>query len=85
MFGISDPVVRLVVVNWLLGMVLGLLAAGLVFWLDLGGLRSLLLQSDFALAGFALLFVSFAATFGGLVCGTAVMMVKSDEPGCGPD
>ena len=77
---LKDPVVRLVVVNWLLGMLAGLLCAGLVLWFDLGGLRGLLLRSDFWVQGLALLFGGFAVTFGSLVAATAVMMIKADEP-----
>jgi hypothetical protein len=75
-----DPIVRLIIVNWLLGMLAGVICAGLVLWVDLAGLRSLLMRSDFWVQGLALLFVGFAVTFGGLVAGTAVMTIRPDEP-----
>ena len=81
---LKDPVVRLVVVNWLLGMLAGLLCAGLVLWFDLGGLRGLLLRSDFWVQGLALLFGGFAVTFGSAVCGTAIMSLAKDDRDDGP-
>ena len=76
---IRDPVVRLVVVNWLLGMLAGVLCAGLVLWVDSAGLRSLLERSEFWVQGLALLFAGFAVTFGGLVAGTAIMLTKAED------
>lgn len=76
-----DPIIRLVVVNWLLGMLAGVICAAVILWLDFAGLRGLLMRSDFWAQGLALLFVGFAVTFGSLVAGTAVMMTKAeDEP-----
>jgi len=77
------PIIRLVVVNWLLGMGAGVLCASLILWLDLVGLRSLLARSDFWIQGLALLYGGFAVTFASLVTGTAVMMIKADEQDSG--
>jgi hypothetical protein len=43
---IADPIIRLVVVNWLLGMLAGVICAALILWLDFAGLRGLLMRSD---------------------------------------
>jgi hypothetical protein len=74
-----DPVVRLVVGNWALGMVLGaLLATGMLLF-DALGLRTLLWRSDVALAGTILFIGSFALTFGGVVAASAVMRAGQDD------
>ena len=40
----GQSVVRLIVTNWLLGAALGALCAGLLLWLDIGGLRGLMFR-----------------------------------------
>ncbi len=75
-----DPVVRLVITHWVLGALLGMVCAGAVLWLDVAGLRDLLLRRDGILwEGLVLLFGGFAITFGGVVCASAVMNVSGDD------
>ena len=80
--GVSRPeagsIVRLVVLNWIIGAALGAFCAGLLLWLDLAGLRGLMCRDAGSMtAGLALLFGGFAVTFGSVVCGSAIMMVAA--------
>ncbi len=80
----ADPVVRLLVTHWILGAMLGMTCAALVIWLDVAGLRGLLLRADRIMwDGLALMFGGFAITFGGVVCASAVMSVpvSNDDTG----
>lgn len=70
---LSDPVVRMIVSHWVMGMGVGALAAGLFLALDVGGMRSLILRSDAGIAGIVLLFAGFSVTFGGVISASAVM------------
>ncbi len=69
-------VVRLVMVNWALGIAAGLLCATLILAVDLAGLRTLLLRADDRWIGLLLLYGSFAFSFGGLAAATAVMTIS---------
>jgi hypothetical protein len=81
-----DPIIRLIVMHWILGALTGIGCAVLLLVLDVGGLRSLLLRSDFLWLGLLLLCSGFAVTFGGVVSASAVMMVPTrdnDDPETG--
>ena len=78
-----DRLVRAILVNWFLGMGVGVACAAILLAVDFDGLRSLILNSDIPLAALALLFAGFAFTFGGLVCAAAVMLMGSDDDGPG--
>ena len=80
----TNRVLVVVMRNWLLGIAAGVTTAAVLLALDAAGLRTLLLQSDAAPVGFALLFGGFGITFGGLVAGTAIMFLpEADETGGG--
>lgn len=70
---LKDPLVRMIVVHWGLGMALGAVTAGMVLALDIAHLWTLLQHSDIEWAGALLLFLGFGVTFGGVVSATAVM------------
>jgi len=77
-----DPVVRLMILHWILGAALGMICAGIILWLDIAGLRSLLFRADHIMwEGVALLLGGFAITFGGVVCASAVMSVSKNDDG----
>ena len=75
----ANPLLHLMIFNWLLGMAAGLLCAAIVLVVDVGGLRTLLVASDMMWTGVLLLFGGFALTFGGVVCATAVMMLAPGD------
>lgn len=75
----TNRVLRIMVRNWALGIGTGFLCAGLVLALDVAHLRTLLVRSDSAWIGLALLFGGFGATFGGLVAGTAIMFLREER------
>lgn len=74
-------VLRLFIVNWVAGALLGCAFAAGLLLADLGGLRSLILRSDIALPALFLLFGGFAVTCGSVLCGSAVMRLgaRDDE------
>ena len=74
-----DRVVRLIIVNWALGMGLGVACAGLMLGFDILGLRSLLWSSDVAFVGTAAFVTLFALTFGGVVAASAAMRAGDDD------
>lgn len=76
-----DRLVRMMIVNWLSGMAVGVVCAALALIFDIAGLRTLLSNSDVAFLGAAMLIAACAFSFGGIVCATAVMRVSDeDEP-----
>lgn len=73
-------IVRLVVINWMIGAALGVLCAGLLLWLDIAGLRTLMFRDAATMAaGLALLLGGFAVTFGSVVAGSAIMALAARE------
>jgi hypothetical protein len=80
----GNRVVRLVLVNALLGAVLGLAFALALLMLNSQGLGRLLLGSDAGLLAFALLASGFMVTFGSVAAGTAVMQIGRDDRRAGP-
>jgi len=74
-----DPTVRLVVTHWILGALTGIGCALLLLVFNTAGLRSLLLASDMGWIGLLVLCSSFAVTFGGVVCASAIMIVPASD------
>jgi hypothetical protein len=78
---IRDPLIRLMIFNWILGAFAGALCAAIVLISDIGRLRTLLSASDFMLPGLLLLFGGFMFTFAGVVCATALMTMQGTSKG----
>jgi hypothetical protein len=74
-----DRVVRAVIANWISGMIVGLVSAASLLAFDSFGIRSLLWRSDVHALGTIMLFLMFVFTFGGIVCGAAVMQIGDDD------
>ena len=70
---------RLIIVNWLSGMVAGAVCASIVLALDLVGIRTLIREASEPWIALILLYGGFIFTFGGLVAATAVMTLKADD------
>ena len=77
--GSDSHFLRVVALDACLGALLGIAFATVILWLDVGGLRTLLLGSDTAAAATLLFFFGFAATFSGAVCSTALMNAPADD------
>jgi hypothetical protein len=77
--GVQHPVVRYMLVHWALGIGAGVFCAASLLWINPLGIRDLMFRSPDWPLFLMLLFVSFAATFGGLVCGAAVMFPEDRE------
>jgi len=79
------PLFRLLAINLAVGVsIAGLLVGGLL-WLDLGGLRHLILADRSPAVALGLLLFGFVVTFGSTAMGTAIMAVggceiENDEP-----
>ena len=74
-----DPVLRMMLVNWALGIAVGAcLAAGMLAF-DVMGLRTLLWHSNVAVLGTVLFVTLFATSFGGIVAATAAMRAGKDD------
>ena len=80
----GNPILRMIVVHWALGSLLGMACAGALLLFDPIGLRALLVHSDALVPGLVMLFVGFGTTFGGVVAATAVMFQKKDDDDDGP-
>jgi hypothetical protein len=75
----GNPVVRMIVMHWVLGNLLGVACAGALLLFDPLGIRALLVRSNALIPGLVMLFVGFGTTFGGVVAATAVMLQKKDD------
>ncbi len=80
----GNPILRMIVLHWALGGLLGMACAGALLIFDPIGLRALLVRSDALVPGLVMLFVGFGTTFGGVVAATAVMFQKKDDDDDGP-
>lgn len=63
-----------------MGVAAGVVLAGLVVLVDLGGIRQLLVESSEPFIPMFLLFAMFALTFGALKMGIAIMSLPLEEP-----
>ena len=78
-FGRRNPVIRTIIVHWIVGVGTGSFCALLLLGLDPLGFRSLLFRSGALVPGLVLLFGGFSITFGGVVCAAAVMFPDFEE------
>ena len=76
----KDPIWRLMVVNWLQGMAVGLVLAGVLLSFDIAHLRTLMIQSNSLMIASVLLVGGFSLSFGALMCGTAIMTLGDTSP-----
>ncbi len=74
-----DRVLRMMLVNWLLGLGVGACLAVTMLAFDVLGLRTLLWRSNVAVLGTALFVALFATSFGGIVAATAAMCAGQDD------
>ena len=72
----QDPLIRLFLKSWAIGILLGLVCVAILMGLDTAGLRTLLMRSNFLWQGLALLGVGFGTFFGGIFCASAVMGIN---------
>ncbi len=74
-----DPLVRMLIVNWIMGACMGVAFAAVLLAADVAGMRSLIMGTDLAVPALALLFGGFAITFGGVIAATAIMLMRDDD------
>ncbi|MFN3889189.1 MAG: hypothetical protein ACK4MV_02240 [Beijerinckiaceae bacterium] len=78
-----DPLIRMVILNWIVGAFMGVAFAAVLLAADVAGMRTLMLGHTVSVPALALLFGGFAITFGGVIAATAVMLMKEDDDGDG--
>ena len=66
-------------VNAAAGVLLGILAASAIIWLDIGGLGERIGYSKNPLIASLLLIVPFATIFGGVVCASAIITMPYEK------
>lgn len=79
------PLFRLLAINLAIGMSIAALLVGGLLWLDLAGLRHLILSDRSPAIALGLLLFGFVVTFGSTAMGTAIMAMgrretKDDRP-----
>lgn len=67
------PLVKFLAVHLAVGIGAGWTVLGLLFWIDVGGMRSLIVNSGDTFVAVAMLAIFFALTFGSLAMGTGIM------------
>jgi hypothetical protein len=67
------PLVKFLAVHLAVGIGAGWTVLGLMFWIDVGGMRSLIVNSGDTVVAVAMLAIFFALTFGSLAMGTGIM------------
>ncbi len=81
---LSNPLFRLLAVNWLAGLAVTLLLVGGIYLTDPAGLWTLITRSQMPAVPIAMLFFGFLITFTSAAMGTAIMSMPRDErPGGG--
>lgn len=80
---LGNPLLRLLVVNWLIGLAATVLVVGGLLLTDAAGLRSLIVRSDAAVPAIALLFFGFLITLTSAAMGTAIMGLPREASGSG--
>lgn len=73
------PLFRLLAINLGVGISIATLLVGGLLWLDLGGLRHLILADRSPEVALGLLLFGFVVTFGSAVMGTAIMAMGRRE------
>ena len=68
-----DRIVRAMILNWVIGVAVGIVCTALMLLFDFAGLRTLLWNSDMPFVATLLLTAGFAFSFGGLVAACAAM------------
>jgi hypothetical protein len=76
-----DPLIRMIVLNWIVGAFMGIAFAAVLLAADVAQMRSLIMGTSVSIPALALLFGGFAITFGGVIAATAVMLANEDDDG----
>lgn len=81
--GPSNPLLRLLYINGLIGVGISGLLLGGIFFTNIGNLRTLVMNADDPLLPVVMLAFGLVITIGSVVMGTAVMMLRDDSKDTG--
>lgn len=74
-----DPVIRMILINWVLGACIGVAFAAVLLAADVAGIRGLIMGSGVSIPALALLFGGFSITFAGVIAATAIMLMNDGD------
>lgn len=74
---------RLLAINLGIGVTISVLLVGGLLWLDMGGLRHLILADRSPAVALGLMLFGFVVTFGSAAMGTAIMAIGRHQSGDG--
>lgn len=74
----NNPLLRLLAVNCALGMLLGALLVGGLFWFDTAGIRTLVAADQGGSVAVLILLFAFMSMGGSMMMGSAIMAQKAD-------
>ncbi|EFO29591.1 conserved hypothetical protein [Roseibium sp. TrichSKD4] len=77
--GPSNPLLRLLYINGLIGVGISGLLLGGIFFSNIGNLRTLVMNADDPVLPVVMLAFALVITIGSVVMGTAVMMLRDDS------
>lgn len=77
---VRNPLIRLLAVNWLIGLGITLLVIAGLFFTDAGGLWTLIARSEDPVVPIAMLFFGFLITLCSAAMGTAIMGLPETDP-----
>ncbi|MBO6638280.1 MAG: hypothetical protein JJ920_14025 [Roseitalea sp.] len=76
---VMPKLIRFVVINSIIGMLIGWAIAAGLLWMNISGLGDMFMHSDAKPVVIALLFMSFGVTFGFAYLATAVMLMPTGK------
>ncbi|MFM9844577.1 MAG: hypothetical protein ACKVOI_16570 [Dongiaceae bacterium] len=74
------PLVKFLAAHLAVGIGAGWIVLGLLLWIDVAGLRSLIVNSGDSVIALVMLAIFFALTFGSLAMGTGIMGLSRSPP-----
>ncbi|MCT4656259.1 MAG: hypothetical protein N4A65_10650 [Cohaesibacter sp.] len=81
----KNPLIRLLAINWLIGLFTTLLICGGILFTNAAGMQDLILNSENPLVPLALLFFGLLITICSVAMGAAVMSLPREDLGDDPD
>jgi hypothetical protein len=74
-----DPVIRMILINWVAGACMGAAFAAVLLAADVAGIGGLIMGDSVSIPALALLFGGFSITFAGVIAATAIMLMNDRD------